>query len=236
MDREGWKKLAIVSAFAVAMAFLEAVFVVYLRKLYYPAGFGFPAVFPLDPFVYGLELFRELATVVMLACVGLLAGKKAYDKFAYFIYGFAVWDIFYYIFLKITIDWPLSLLTWDTLFLIPVQWVGPVLAPVIVSASMIALAILIINFSEKKKIFLDIKERLLLIVGSFVILYTFTYDYSHLIIEGGFLSNLANLLTDPRYHQVMMAYKPIDYNWVLFASGEIMIIIAMILFYEHYKK
>jgi len=237
MNKEGWRKFAIASAFAIAMAFLEAVFVVYLRKLYYPAGFGFPAVFPLEPFVYKLELFRELATMIMLACIGLLAGKKFYDKFAYFLYSFAIWDIFYYIFLKITIGWPSSLLTWDTLFLIPVQWVGPVLAPILASFSMIILAVLLLHFSEKKKkVFLDVKERLLLIAGSFVILYTFLYDYSHLIIEGGFLSNLASLLTNPKFHQVMMAYVPIDYNWILFASGEIMIIIAIILFYERYRK
>jgi hypothetical protein len=232
LKKENWKKIALVSVFAIAMAFLEAVFVIYLRKLYYQQGFGFPVIFPLDPFVYTLELFREFATIVMLVCIGLLVGKKVYEKLAYYLYSFAIWDIFYYIFLKITINWPSSLLTWDTLFLIPIQWVGPVLAPLIASFSMIALAMLIIYFSEKKKkVFFDIKEKRLFIIGSIIILYTFLYDYSHLIISGGFLSNIANLLSDPRFHQVMMAYVPINYNWALFMSGEIMIFIGLILFY-----
>ena len=237
IKKESWKKIALVSVFAIAMAFLEAVFVVYLRKLFYPAGFGFPAVFPLDPFIYTLELFREFATIVMLACIGWLAGRKFYEKLAYFLYSFAIWDIFYYVFLKVTIDWPSSLLTWDTLFLIPIQWVGPVLAPVLVSFTMIALAILIIRFSEKKKaVYLNAKEKCMIIAGYVIILYTFLYDYSHLIIEGGFLSNLVNLLHDPRFHDVMMTYVPIKYNWVLFAGGEIMALLGIISFYERYKK
>ena len=233
LKKDTCKKLAIVTLFAVAMAFLEAVFVVYLRRLYYPEGFTFPPAFPMDSFIYGLELWRELATIIMLACIGFLAGKKLYDKFAYYLYSFAVWDIFYYVFLKLTIDWPASLLTWDTLFLIPIQWVGPVLAPLIVSASMIIFSMLLIYFSEKnKKIILDNQEKLLIIVGSLVVLYTFLYDYSHLIISGGFLSNIANIFSDPNFHQVMMSYIPINYNWILFASGEIMVFIAIILFYE----
>src|SRR5206468_746926 len=57
---------------------------------------------------------------------------------AAFVITFGTWDITFYIFLKLLLDWPASLFTWDILFLIPVPWIGPVLAPVLVSAVMIA--------------------------------------------------------------------------------------------------
>ena len=51
--------------------------------------------------------------------------------------AFGVWDIFYYVFLKIIYDWPKSLFDWDILFLLPLPWWGPVLAPVCIAALMI---------------------------------------------------------------------------------------------------
>jgi membrane protein implicated in regulation of membrane protease activity len=62
---------------------------------------------------------------------------------------FAIWDIFYYIFLWLLIGWPESFFTWDILFLLPVTWVGPVLAPVINSLTMIVLAGLILLADRK---------------------------------------------------------------------------------------
>ena len=60
----------------------------------------------------------------MLATVGSAAGRTAVGKFAFFLFLFGVWDIFYYIWLKVFLHWPASLLTWDVLFLIPVPWVA----------------------------------------------------------------------------------------------------------------
>ena len=42
MQKESLKKIGIVAIFAIAMGFLEAVIVIYLRKIYYPLGFNFP--------------------------------------------------------------------------------------------------------------------------------------------------------------------------------------------------
>ena len=122
--------------FAVAFGFLEAGVVVYLRELYYPAGFRFPVVIVPDRIAV-MELVRELTTVLMLLAVAVLAGRNRTDRFFVFAYLFGIWDILYYVGLWTFLGWPPSLLTWDVLFLIPVPWLGPVLYPVLVSLLLI---------------------------------------------------------------------------------------------------
>jgi hypothetical protein len=133
--------------YALAMAYLEAAVVVYLRQAYYPQGFnvpvqlGFPYLLfrsdlhlpPFPSWVYVTELGREAATIVMLGAVGFLAGKSLSSRFGAFIFMFGVWDIFYYVFLKAIVNWPPSLLTLDVLFLIPVPWIAPVIIPILIS-------------------------------------------------------------------------------------------------------
>jgi hypothetical protein len=118
------------------MAYLEAAVVVYLRALYYPQGFGFPLVLIPNRMAL-IEIGREIATIVMLLAVGLLAGRERWERFLLFAFGFGIWDLGYYAGLRALLGWPPSLLTWDVLFLIPVPWIGPVLAPVIVSLGLI---------------------------------------------------------------------------------------------------
>lgn len=143
-----FKKLVVLTSFAIGMAFVETTIVVYLRALYYPEGFSFPMKFiPLNH--YFIEVSREVATIIMLVAVGWLSGKRFTTRFAGFIMAFGIWDIFYYIFLKITLNWPASLLDWDVLFLIPIAWIGPVLAPVLVSLALIGAGIVIWSFDAQ---------------------------------------------------------------------------------------
>ena len=96
-----WKKTLLwVAIFSTAMGYLECTVVVYLREIYYPGGFNFPLA-PIDKPIAITEIGREAATLVMLLGIGFLAGKTAVQRFAYFIYSFAIWDIFYYVFLKV---------------------------------------------------------------------------------------------------------------------------------------
>jgi hypothetical protein len=83
------------------------------------------------------ELIREGATLVMLATAAWLAARSFRPRFGYFLMAFGVWDIGYYVFLKVLTDWPGSLFDWDILFLLPLPWWGPVLAPVTIAALMI---------------------------------------------------------------------------------------------------
>src|SRR5439155_20278960 len=122
------RTVAWVTIYGVAMGVLEAALVIYLRRLYFPGGFHFP-LWVAETEVAIIELWRETATILMLIAVGALAGRNRGERFAYFLYAFGIWDLVYYVFLKLAIDWPSSLLTWDILFLLPVPWFGPILTP-----------------------------------------------------------------------------------------------------------
>lgn len=132
------------TVYAIAMAFLESAVVVDLRALYYPQGFRFPLV-PIDRTIAITELFRELATMVMLLAPGALVTRRMLHRFAWFAYCFGVWDIFYYVFLKVILDWPVSLLETDLLFLLPLPWIGPVWVPVLISLGLILLGALLLR-------------------------------------------------------------------------------------------
>jgi len=106
-----------VTVFAVSMGFFESAIVIYLREMIYPDGFAFPLQ-PVERRLATTEILREAFSLLMLLSVGILTGKSTTTRFAYFLYSFAVWDIFYYIFLKILINWPESLMTMDILFLL----------------------------------------------------------------------------------------------------------------------
>ena len=217
------KKIIWLTLFSIAMGFMETAIVVYLRKIYYPNGFGFPLI-PIDPDIALIEFFREAATIIMLLGIGILTGKTASQKFAFFIYCFAIWDIFYYVFLKLLIDWPESLSTWDILFLIPVPWVGPVIAPCIVSATMIVLALYIV-FYQEKGINTKIKPREwgLLNLGSLTVIVSFMWDYFRYINQNNSEKHIWTLSSKKPLFNEITGYIPTDYNWWLFSLGEIII-------------
>ena len=132
-----WDRWLIVVIYAIAMAWVESAVVFYLRSMIdriepyqsdpLPVIGGFASV----------ELPREFATLVMLCAVGFLAGRTWRARIGYAAIAFGVWDIFYYVFLKVICGWPHSLLDWDILFLLPLPWWGPVLTPVLISLLMI---------------------------------------------------------------------------------------------------
>lgn len=122
--------------FGITMGYFEAALVEYLRELYYPDGFAFPLRdFPIRLLV--IEVGREAMSILMLLTVGMLTGRCFMDRFAGFIYIFGVWDLTYYLFLRLFEGWPPSIFTDDILFLIPLPWVGPVWAPCLVSIALI---------------------------------------------------------------------------------------------------
>ena len=131
--------------FAVAFAYIESAVVVYLREIFYPEGFTFPLpnLLDFDPahkYLLLTEIGREAATMVLILTAAFLFGRNRHQRIAYFLAIFAVWDIFYYVWLKVILDWPASIMDWDILFLIPVTWASAVLYPVIMSAIMLAFA------------------------------------------------------------------------------------------------
>ena len=131
---------AMVVAFAVAMAWVEAASVFYIRALVDRIEPYQPNPLPLEAMTGALgyvEPWREAATLVMIATLGLLAGRTWRRCAGYAALAFGVWDIFYYVFLRLMSGWPRTLLDWDILFLLPLPWWGPVLAPVSIALVMI---------------------------------------------------------------------------------------------------
>lgn len=143
MQRRKFLTLFIVLLFSVSFALVEAAVVVYLRSLYYPHGFSFPLeILAVNHLI--VEVLREIATIVMLSTAAYLAGNARWERVAYFLVAFGAWDCFYYVWLKVILDWPSSLLDWDILFLIPIPWIGPIIAPVLVSLVFIVVGVLIL--------------------------------------------------------------------------------------------
>jgi glucan phosphoethanolaminetransferase (alkaline phosphatase superfamily) len=138
------KRFLWLSAYAIAMAFLEAAVIVYIRGLLHVTNDHVV----LGPYVC-METAREAATVVMLVAVGWLAGRRPLDRWACGLFAFGLWDIFYYVWLKVLIGWPETLLGWDTLFLIPLTWWGPVLAPVLIALLVCIVAVLAVVRLER---------------------------------------------------------------------------------------
>jgi hypothetical protein len=222
--------------FSIAMGFLETAVVIYLRKIYYPHGFQFPLT-PVDPYIGLVEFLREAATIIMLVGIGILTGKNASQKFAIFIYSFAIWDIFYYVFLKLLLGWPDSLLDWDILFLIPVPWVGPVLAPCLVSLTMIALTAAVIYFQEKGyHAHINFLEWILLISGSLVIMFSFMQDYFKYLYHGGVSAHVWTLGCKQDMFNEIASYVPSSYSWWLFCLGEAIILAGIFLFIQRIIK
>ena len=194
-ERNRW---GLVVLFATAMAWVEAAVVLYLRVY-----LNRVQPYQVDPLPSGLglaraELVREAATLVMLGCVGHLAGSDRRARIGYAMLAFGIWDILYYVFLVPLSGWPNSLLDWDILFLIPLPWWGPVLAPAIIAALM-ALTGTIIALSHLWPRFLT---WLVSLAGAFLALCTFLADALRALGNGP---------------QAVRNVLPVWYNWPLFA-------------------
>ncbi len=127
-----WGKLVSLVLFSVSFAYVEGAVVAYLRML---SGFPrrvFPLVFLPEKFAL-IELGREAATLIIIFAVAYIAEKRWIGRFYAYFFVFGLWDIFYYIWLKVFIGWPFTPLDQDLLFLIPLPWIGPVLAPLAVA-------------------------------------------------------------------------------------------------------
>jgi hypothetical protein len=146
----GWRELFASGLFAVAFGYVEAAVVVYIRaslgllpgyqgtladvRRLSAALYRQPILeIQMSQALINIEVMREVATMVMLASVAVLAGRNRIDRWAAFLWCFALWDITYYTGLWVTVRWPYSLLAPDVLFLIPVPWISQVWFPLLVS-------------------------------------------------------------------------------------------------------
>lgn len=216
-----------VAIFSIAMGYLESAVVVYIREIYYPEGFAFPLKM-MSERVMITELFRELATLVMLAGIGILAGRSRLERFGFFLLSFGVWDIFYYIFLYALIGWPESLFTWDILFLLPTTWVGPVLAPCINASTMVIFGGLIWYFQSKGNLKpLRRKEWSLLVLGSLVVIGAYVQDYVRFMRKEFTFFEIFSPTDAAKLMESAMQYVPVDFSWWIFWIGEVVILMGI---------
>lgn len=189
------------------MAYVESAVVVYLRTIYYPQGFGFPLV-PMPPGMVAIEMGREVATLVMLLGLAMLAGADGWDRILVFCVGFGVWDLAYYVWLWLLLRWPPSPFTWDVLFLIPVPWIGPVVAPVIVSVVLVAGALLLLRKRARgEPISFPPPLRMLALGGGVVVLSSFMLDFQ----------------------VVVQQMEPPPFRWGVFGTGVACVVAALVL-------
>jgi hypothetical protein len=174
----------IVVLFAVAMAWLEAATVYYLRVLVGRVNPYQSDPLPIHGILGPVELVRESATLVMLFTIGMLAGRTWQTRLAYTAIAFGVWDIFYYVFLKAICDWPTSLFDWDILFLLPLPWWGPVLAPMSVALLMIVWGTLVSQRTAESPPASAALARILGSIGVALALYAFMADALHVVHLG----------------------------------------------------
>jgi hypothetical protein len=194
-----WRRTAIgLLLFGISFGYVEAAVVVYLRTIYEPIRLRLNPnrtaedLFPLITLeqlrvtapervrLVGVEVVREAATLLMLSGVALVAAGNWKLWLPAFALAFGTWDLFYYVFLRVLVGWPASLLTWDVLFLIPVPWAAPVLAPAIVSVSIIVAGFVALRYSIRMRVF----HWSALALGGFLIVLSFVWDSPNIIAGG----------------------------------------------------
>jgi len=200
--------------FGISFGYVEAAVVVYLRAIFTPVqrrlapdrqpGELFPLI-PADRLraeapeaahLTGIEVLREAATLAMLAAVALAStgGKPRWLPALAITFG--TWDLAYYAALKWLTGWPASLGTWDVLFLIPVPWASPVLAPVLVSVTIVLCGIVALW----RAVSFGRSHWIGLIAGGLLILSSFVWD-ARALMEGN---------------------VPHAFAWPLFSAGELL--------------
>ncbi len=147
-------RMGLVTILGIALGYLEAIVVVYLRRILPPLPWEMMSIAEFNDLlrshgVLFLEQTREVSAIVILLMVALLMGRRRLEKLAIFLWVFAIWDIFYYIWLKVLIGWPPSLATIDCLFLIPGPWFAPVFVPLLASLVMMGTAVFLLRKARK---------------------------------------------------------------------------------------
>ena len=195
----------VVVAFAVAMAWLEYATVYYLRTLVDRIEPYQRDPLPIRGILGQVELVREAATLLMLFAVGLLAGKTWRARWGYAAIAFGAWDIFYYLFLRVMCGWPRTLFDWDVLFLIPLPWWGPVLAPVSIAVLMIVWGTIVTQSDRAAQPSLTTRGAWALnAIGVTLALYVFMTD---------------SLQQLPQLHAGLVYVLPASFNWPLFIAA-----------------
>ena len=155
----------------LTLGWFEAAVVVYLRQIFYPAGFQFPlAIMPAR--LLGVEVTREACSLVLLGAIGWLAGRRLADRLGAFLLLFGIWDLMYYVVLKLVLGWPagLDLRTWDILFLIPLPWTGPIWAPALVALAFVVIGSWLVWTGDRRRVYRAVDVAVLSLAAVVIVL------------------------------------------------------------------
>jgi hypothetical protein len=208
------RRWGVVVVYAMAMAWVESAVVFYMRTMIDRIDPYQSDPLPVVGSLGSVELVREAATLAMLLTVGMLAGRSWRSRLGYAAVAFGVWDVLYYVFLKLMCGWPRSLFDWDILFLLPLPWWGPVLAPMSIAIMLIAWGTLSTQFEEDRPAGLPVwKQHALGLIGAGLALYVFMADSIRVADQG--VDVLRNLL-------------PARFNWPLFCMALLLMAVPVI--------
>lgn len=203
-----------VAVYAVAMAWVESAVVLYLRTMTQRLDPLQASPLPPLPRVTEAELVREVATLLMLGTVGWLAGRDLRSRAGYALLAFGLWDIFYYVFLRPLTSWPRSLLDWDVLFLLPLPWWGPVVAPVSIAVLMGIWGTLVTQLpSERLQPGPPALVWVLTVAGMLLALYVFMADAIRVAPQG---------------RQALEQLLPTRFNWWLFGCAWVLMALPVV--------
>lgn len=198
------RRLGWVALLALAMAYLEAAVVVYLRHIYGITDLV-RDVAAYDPRLAAVEAGREAATLVVLLAVGLVAGRSPQARLGFALFAFGLWDILYYAWLRVLIGWPRTLLDQDILFLIPLPWWGPVLSPVLIALLAAAGgAMAVVHDDLKRALRPGPAGWCALGAGMLAALYAFMADALRAL---------------PASPEALSRLRPTAFNWPLYSAG-----------------
>jgi hypothetical protein len=198
-------KFCIVGIYSIAMAWVEAAVVFDLRVMINRLVPFQPDPLPNFGSLGLAEGIREAATLIMLIAIGLLAGETWKTRLGFSAVAFGIWDIAYYLFLIPLTGWPRSLLDWDILFLLPLPWWGPVIAPISISCLLIFSGGCIVYFQRKGTITRFSPISLWIgAAGTILVLLSFLMNSLRLIGFG--METIRHSL-------------PMDFPWIVFLLG-----------------
>lgn len=165
----------------LTIGWFEAAIVVDLRALFYPHGFTFPLVV-MPNRLLGVEVAREACSLVLLAAIAWLAGQRRADRWGAFLLLFGIWDLVYYVVLKLILDWPagMDLGTWDILFLIPAPWAAPIWAPALVAAEFVVIGSYLYLTPDREREYTGL-DITILVGASLIVVLSFLVEWRAVI-------------------------------------------------------
>ncbi len=148
--------------YAAAFGYVEALVVVYVRRLtHMPDGLDYAQIWAARGLAWNgaaivqemtrlgvrqTEYGREIATLLLLLGPAMAAGRGWRERLGIYLFTFAVWDETYYLWLKLWTGFPQSLGATDIYFLVPIAWYGAVWFPIlVVMPALIVLAVWLLS-------------------------------------------------------------------------------------------